>query len=58
MSKIIEEATTAAFKVGEEVSKINAVAGLLLATGTLLSGIAALGVKEIVLKAMDKDKKN
>ncbi len=54
----IETAMKTAAKVTEEVSKINAVAGLLAGAGTLLAGLGACGIGTIITTIINNKKEN
>ncbi|MCM1328699.1 MAG: hypothetical protein NC253_04585 [Ruminococcus sp.] len=56
MGDVVTTAVDLAAKAAEKVAKVNAAAAVLTGVGTLVTAIAALGVKEIVLKAMDNRK--
>lgn len=56
MSSVVETAVKISTAVAEKVAQTNAVAGLLAGAGTFLAGVAALGIGDIVMKAMDNKK--
>lgn len=57
MSDVVTTAVQISKTVAENVAKVNAAAGLITGIGVLVTAVAALGVKEVILKAMDNKSK-
>lgn len=54
----VQTATKIAAEAAAKVAKVNAAAGLITGIAALVGAVAALGVKEMVLKAMDNKNSN